>query len=91
MGMGKDILAYIKIKMIALALNEGWKPTFTEDEKRWYPYFKVSKNGSVSFTLAHYDASCAGTYFSSYLAFKSQELAEYAGKQFIDIYKDYLM
>lgn len=30
------------------------------------------------------------TYYGSRLAFKSEELAEYAGKQFIDIYADYL-
>lgn len=35
----RDILAYMKLRIIAAALNEGWKPEFTEDEWRWYPWF----------------------------------------------------
>lgn len=34
----KDEVAYIKLKTIAAALNEGWKPQFTTDEYRWYPW-----------------------------------------------------
>lgn len=37
----RDILAYMKLRIIAAALNEGWKPQFTEDEKRWYPWFTL--------------------------------------------------
>lgn len=38
---GGDIEAYIKLRIIAAALNEGWKPQFTEDEERWYPWFTL--------------------------------------------------
>lgn len=34
-----DIIAYIKLRIIAAALNEGWKPTFDKDERRYYPWF----------------------------------------------------
>ena len=34
-----DLLAYLQLRIITAALNEGWKPQFTEDERRWYPYF----------------------------------------------------
>lgn len=34
----RDILAYMKLRIIAAALNEGWKPQFTKDEWRWYPW-----------------------------------------------------
>lgn len=34
-----DIVAYMQLRIIAAALNEGWEPQFTEDERRWYPYF----------------------------------------------------
>ena len=37
----RDILAYMKLRIIAAALNEGWEPQFTEDEYRWYPYFTL--------------------------------------------------
>ena len=33
-----DILAFFKLRIICVALNEGWMPKFTEDEARWYPW-----------------------------------------------------
>ena len=35
----KDILAYAKLRVITEALNEGWKPTFSKDERRCFPWF----------------------------------------------------
>ena len=37
----RDILAYMKLRIIAAALNEGWEPQFTECEWRWYPWFTL--------------------------------------------------
>jgi len=34
-----DLIAYLKLRIIVAALNEGWTPQFTEDEYRWYPWF----------------------------------------------------
>lgn len=34
-----DILAYLKLRIITAALNEGWTPQFTEDEYRYFPWF----------------------------------------------------
>lgn len=36
---GADIIAYLKLRIIAAALNEGWEPQFTEDEWRYFPWF----------------------------------------------------
>lgn len=36
-----DVIAYLKLRIIAAALNEGWEPKFTDDEYRWYPWFKL--------------------------------------------------
>lgn len=33
-----NVAAYLKLRIITAALNEGWEPHFTEDEDRWYPY-----------------------------------------------------
>lgn len=33
-----DIIAYLKLRIICAALNEGWEPQFTENEWRWYPW-----------------------------------------------------
>ena len=37
----KDIIAYAKLKIIAEALNEGWKPTFDENEYRYCPIIYI--------------------------------------------------
>ena len=34
-----DIHAYLKLRIITAALNEGWEPQFTEKELRYYPVF----------------------------------------------------
>lgn len=39
LGLEPDIVAYMKLRIIVAALNEGWKPKFTTDEYRYYPYF----------------------------------------------------
>ncbi len=38
-GLSTDILAYMKLRIICAALNEGWKPQFTKDERRYFPCF----------------------------------------------------
>lgn len=82
--------AYLGLCIIVAALNEGWKPTFAEDEKRWYPWFEI-EDGGVACANAGYDSSYTYSSGGSRLAFKSRELAEYASKQFIGIYKAFLM
>lgn len=37
----KSTLAYMKLCIIAAALNEGWEPHFTTDEDRWCPWFYI--------------------------------------------------
>ena len=38
----EDILAFAKLRVIAEALNEGWKPKFDGDECRYYPWFYIN-------------------------------------------------
>ncbi len=101
-----DIIAYLKLRIIAAALNEGWEPKFTKDEYRYYPYFYlidedkkrcVGRSNSNAFAYGGlvYAVTLSGSAHSSAgdgvrLAFKTRELAEYAGKQFIDIWTDYI-
>ena len=104
----KDLLAYLKLRIITSALNEGWKPKFIPREYRWAPYFllytkeeiekmnaetraRVVLRSAVSFAYANYDSVRASAYIESLLAFKSKELAEYAGKQFTEIYADFIL
>jgi hypothetical protein len=115
--LSDDVVAYIKLKIIVAALNEGWKPQFTDNETYYYPYFylytqeeyeKFNKEkkatcfmlGSranygayycVVFEFSAYTPSPANLLVGSHLYFKTPELAKYAGRQFADIYFDYLM
>ncbi len=114
-----DIAAYLKLRIIVAALNEGWEPEFTEDEYRWYPWFiqwtkeelkGKSKEwmGAKNISLfggndshgacagfgylytedrAAYDRACVG----ACLCLKSEEIAEYCGKQFKQIWATYLL
>lgn len=43
-----DILAYLKLRIICAALNEGWEPQFTEDEWRYYPWFTLWTEDELS-------------------------------------------
>ena len=110
----KDILAYLKLRIIAAALNEGWEPKFTKDEWRYYPYFYVltkekyehlkdedkgrcvgrassnaSSYGGLVYSNANNASSSSDTYYGVRLAFRTNELAQYAGKQFLDIWADF--
>lgn len=109
-----DLTAFLKLRIITEALNEGWRPQFVKGERRWYPYFRLYTKeeiekmddeikarmvarsnyyalayGGVSFAVAYKDSASVFAISGSRLAYKTEELAEYAGKQFIDIYADF--
>ena len=37
----KDVNAYLKLRIICAALNDGWKPTNSDGECRYYPWFYI--------------------------------------------------
>lgn len=80
--------AFAKIQYINDVLNEGWKPDFNNrNEYKWFPYFEKTKSGWVFLgSLCFGSSGCMGSGFY----FKSKELSDYAGRQFLDIYKEYL-
>lgn len=82
-----DLIAYLKLRIITTALNEGWEPQFAEGEQRWYSWYN-NRRGGLEYASVLYAGSRSLSSVGVRLAFKSKELAEYAGKQFIDIYKD---
>lgn len=116
LGLDTDVVAYLKLRIITAALNEGWEPQFIPDECRWAPYFELyiqeeidkmnektkarvvfrshnsaNANGGVSFADANSGSAYVNASIGSRLAFKSKELAEYAGRQFIDVYVDFML
>lgn len=113
--MTEDLIAYLKLRIIVAVLNEGWEPKFTEDEYKYFPWFRfyteeeynelddkdkeccVLRSGVSAVSIfgfvccfAGSDASFSYSYGGSRLAFKTRELAVYAGKQFIKEYFDYI-
>ena len=114
----QDVIAYHKLRIIVAALNEGWKPTFTEDEYRYFPWFylytkdeydrldedekkecravlrssyNASACGGLVCSYANFASSGSYAYGGSRLALKTRELAMYCGKQFIDIWMDFVI
>ena len=71
----RDILAYMKLRIIAAALNEGWKPQFTEDEERWYPWFTLWTEEELSEKSEEWKADrhliSTGDYSGDYAGFAS--------------------
>lgn len=93
LGLTKHDIAYQKLVTIAKSLNEGWVPNVCDNSVyRWYPWFVT--NGSPS-SFAVYDSFCAYANASagsgSRLCFKNKELSEYCGKQFIELWKQFIL
>ena len=91
----KAIIAHCKLFIIAEALNEGWKPDWSNDERKYYPWFDMEESvkqpagSGLSVGGCVYDFSAS--YVGSRLCFKTSELAKYAGTQFKIEYADYFL
>ena len=82
--------AFVKLKIIAKALRGDWEPDWKNyDQRKWFPYFEANDAG-FGFSYTYFDGWGTGTFVGSRLCFPSSELAEYAGKKFIDIYNTIL-
>ena len=85
-----DEIAYVKLKLIAKALNEGWTPDWSNGEwDKWYPWFDMDDSSSAGrFSFRGSDDRHSGSFVGSRLCFKSDELADYAGTQFLELYRE---
>lgn len=90
LGDDKNLIAargFAKMDIIREVLNEGWVPDWDNNsEYKYYPWFSMS---GVGLSFGGFDHSCATSDVGSRLVFKTRELAEYAGKQFIEIYSEF--
>lgn len=88
-----DIVAYLKLRIIVAALNEGWTPQFTGDEYRCFPWFKLygeqewnglsedtkRQRGVLFSGRAHHGATAGFFYARSYKA--PSDTAAYFGSR----------
>jgi hypothetical protein len=97
----KSIIAHYKLIIIIQALNDGWTPNWSDsDEYKYYNYFWIKADkikadkkrpSGFDFSVTYYYCAYDCTDASSRLCFKTQELADYARKNFVGLYKDYLL
>ena len=89
----KPLIAHYKITVICEALNKGHIHDWNNGKRdKWYPYFYMkgsSSSGRFSFNYSGYLRSSSDC--GSRLCYKSEELADYAGTQFEDLYKEYFV
>lgn len=86
--MRKHFEALYKMIVIVEALNEGWKPNWDDsNEYKYYPWFVMSPS-AFAFDYSRFGNALADAGSGSRLRLRTSELAEYAAKQFIDIWKD---
>lgn len=112
-----DVLAYLKMRIVVAALNEGGTPDWgNKDERKWYPWFYILTEeeyndldddakcrvvgrasgsadayGGLVCSSANSVSSVSSTNDGARLAFKSKELAVYAGQQFGELWASFLI
>lgn len=92
LGFTKDEIAYRKLKTIAEALNEGWRPDWANsNEYKYWPWFVYNPACRLFVRESDYAASNAAAIVGSRLCYKTRELATYAGRQFKGLYNDFLL
>lgn len=87
----EDEKTYRILKMLAKSLNEGWTPDWNNPaEDKYFPWFYLN-DGSSGFRFSGSAEWSSGWDVGSRLCYKTRELSDYAGKQFIDVYKQFML
>lgn len=91
LGLSDDEVAYRDLKIVTKAINNGWMPDWENQNQHKY----VANFLSVSGGFVFFDERDYTTYVDvssvSHLCFESAEKAEYAGRQFTELYKRFIM
>lgn len=117
-NLSADLEAYLQLRVICAALNEGWEPQFTEEECRWYPWHTLwteselaeksdewkadrhlimisnryhSEYAGLAFAHSIHTPTSTSATVGSRLCLKSEALATYCGKQFINLWADFIL
>jgi hypothetical protein len=88
-GLEPDLVAYLKLKAIVKAINQGWVPDWTNtNQPKYWPYFNLSS--SFSFSSSSYGFVCADTAVGSRLCFETEEKCKYAATTFLSNYEEFI-
>lgn len=91
----KALLALEKLIVIAEAWNkqDGFVPDYSNDDQyKCYPWFKYDHHtAGFAYTNTFHTTSFAHAIVGSRLCFKTEKRSEQFGKQFIDLWNDYLL
>lgn len=88
---GKSLIAAYKLMVIYKAINQGWKPDWSDwNQYKYYPYFEVLPSG-VGFSFSDYDCDYSLANVGSRLCTDTSEKARYVGKQFEAEYIDFAL
>ncbi len=76
-------------ELLCKSLNEGWTPDWdNSNETKYFPWFKM---GSSGFRFYGFVTWFTCSFVGSRLCFKNRDLAKYAGEQFTDLYRKFMI
>ena len=88
----KAFVAHMKLVIIIEALNDGWKPDWTNGNwDKYYAWFRMGGSSGVGFSFNGCGNWLSHSFVGSRLVFKSADLAKHVGKLFIDDFRDFLI
>ena len=92
----KALESHYKLVIIAEAINEGWKPDWSNmDEPKYTPWLKVVdddiKPSGFGLSYGDCDYWFTVTAVGSRLCYESLDKAEYAFETFRGLYEDYML
>jgi len=87
----KPIIAAYKLMIIFLAINNGWRPDWSDSNQyKYFPWYRVLSSG-FGFSYSDYFYGNADTIVGSRLCTDSSEKALYIAEQFKTEYQEYFL
>ena len=87
----KPIIAAYKLMIIFRAINNGWRPDWSNSSQlKYYPWYRVLSSG-FGFSVSHYYYDDSDTDVGSRLCTETTEKALYIAEQFKAEYQEYFL
>lgn len=87
----KPLIAFYKLMVVFESINDKWLPDYNnKNQCKYYPLFEIDPSGTGFFDCKN-SSVFNNTKTNSFLCCNTQDKALYAGKQFIELWKDYYL